>query len=191
MIKSLISQFLKGFLYKNNFFLGDNVFKVKSNSKINFSGIRMCKKNLLKVGDGSIVEGDLVFEKSGSIIEIGTNTFIGCSKIISASKVHIGNDVLIAWGCTIVDHNSHSINWGERKDDIKNWYVGKKDWTNVVVKGINIENKAWIGLNSIVLKGVTIGEGAIVAAGSVVTKDVQPYTIVGGNPAKVIKKIIK
>jgi acetyltransferase-like isoleucine patch superfamily enzyme len=51
---------------------------------------------------------------------------------------------------------------------------------------IIIKDKAWIGFNSIVMKGVTIGEGAIVAAGSVVVKDVDDYTIVGGNPARKI-----
>ena len=51
-----------------------------------------------------------------------------------------------------------------------------------------IENDAWIGMNAMIMPGVTIGEGAIVAAGSVVAKDVPPYTIVGGNPAKEIKK---
>lgn len=50
-----------------------------------------------------------------------------------------------------------------------------------------IEDEVWLGANSIILSGVTIGKGAIVAAGSVVTKDVPPYTIVGGNPAKFIK----
>src|SRR5688572_17239768 len=54
-------------------------------------------------------------------------------------------------------------------------------------KPIVIGNDVWIGACSIVLKGVTIGEGAVIAAGSVVTKDVEPYTIVGGNPAKLIK----
>ncbi len=52
---------------------------------------------------------------------------------------------------------------------------------------IVIKDDVWIGLNSIILSGVTINQGAIVAAGSVVTKDVPPYAIVGGNPAKVIK----
>lgn len=57
-----------------------------------------------------------------------------------------------------------------------------------VSKGdIIIKDDVWIGLNSIILSGVTIGQGAVVAAGSVVTKDVPPYAIVGGNPAKVIK----
>lgn len=52
---------------------------------------------------------------------------------------------------------------------------------------IIVKDDVWIGLNSIILSGLTIGQGAVVAAGSVVTKDVPPYAIVGGNPAKVIK----
>lgn len=58
-------------------------------------------------------------------------------------------------------------------------------------KGIIIEDDVWIGANSIITDGVKIGKGAVIAAGSVVTKDVKPYEIVGGNPAKVIKSRIK
>ncbi|MEE1149502.1 MAG: DapH/DapD/GlmU-related protein, partial [Methanobrevibacter sp.] len=54
---------------------------------------------------------------------------------------------------------------------------------------VHIKDKAWIGSNATILPGVTIGEGAIVAAGAVVTKDVMAKTIVGGVPAKLIKKI--
>ena len=53
--------------------------------------------------------------------------------------------------------------------------------------GIFVEDDVWIGVGSTVLDGVRIGEGAIVAAGSVVTKDVPPYAVVGGSPAKIIK----
>lgn len=61
---------------------------------------------------------------------------------------------------------------------------------------IVIKDDVWVGANSLILSGVTIGQGAVVAAGSVVTKDVPPYAIVGGNPAKIIRyrfeeKIIK
>jgi len=59
----------------------------------------------------------------------------------------------------------------------------------VNTKGIKINDNAWVGMNCIILKGVTIGEGAIVAAGSVVTKDVQAWTLVGGNPARILKEI--
>lgn len=53
---------------------------------------------------------------------------------------------------------------------------------------ITIGSSAWIAARAIVMQGVTVGEGAVVAAGAVVTKDVEPWTVVGGNPAKVIKK---
>jgi galactoside O-acetyltransferase len=72
---------------------------------------------------------------------------------------------------------------------VKDWYHGKKDWTHVEVKPVRICAKAWLGINVIVLKGVEIGEGAVVAAGSVVTKSVLPWTVVAGNPARVIRTI--
>lgn len=53
---------------------------------------------------------------------------------------------------------------------------------------IIVDNYVWIGGRSVILQGVSIGEGAIVAAGSIVTKNVDPFTIVGGNPARFIKK---
>lgn len=59
---------------------------------------------------------------------------------------------------------------------------------DLVTKPIVIRDKVWIATGAIVLPGVTIGEGAVVAAGAVVTKDVEPWTVVGGNPAKFIKK---
>lgn len=58
----------------------------------------------------------------------------------------------------------------------------------LVTKPIEIKTKSWIASRAIILPGTTIGEGAIVAAGAVVTKDVEPWTVVGGNPAKFIKK---
>ena len=71
------------------------------------------------------------------------------------------------------------------------WIKGIKEWDNVIMKPVVIEDRSWVGLNSIILKGIRIGEGAVVSAGSVVTKNVPPYTVVGGNPAKILKRIIK
>lgn len=56
------------------------------------------------------------------------------------------------------------------------------------IQPVKIENNVWIGCNCIILKGVVIGEGAVVAAGSVVTRDVAPKTLVGGNPARLLKE---
>ena len=59
---------------------------------------------------------------------------------------------------------------------------------DLVTRPITIKDNAWVATGAVVLPGVTIGEGAVVAAGAVVTKDVEPWTVVGGNPAKVIGK---
>ncbi|MBQ8246439.1 MAG: hypothetical protein IJZ42_04845 [Lachnospiraceae bacterium] len=67
--------------------------------------------------------------------------------------------------------------------------IRNKDWSVVKSAPIHIEDKVWIGTGCKILKGVTIGEGAVVAAGSVVVKDVEAWTMVGGNPAVVIKKL--
>lgn len=102
---------------------------------------------------------------------------------------------MFSWGCTVIDNDAHSLNSFERINDVNDWKRGVdenkvgfyKNWEKVKSAPIKICDKAWIGFNSIILKGVTIGEGAIVGAGSVVTKDVLPYSIVAGNPAKFIK----
>jgi len=121
-------------------------------------------------------------------VTIGSNTFIGGASLVTANRIEIGDDVQIAWGTTIIDHNSHSLDWCERIKDLSGDFNGTpKDWTVVKTVPVRVCNKAWIGFNAIILKGVTIGEGAIVGAGSVVTHDVPPYTVVGGNPAQVLR----
>jgi len=163
--------------------------KIHPTAKVNFRRLRRRSGSCIEIGEGSIVEGSLVAERDGACILIGRNTFIGGSLLASASRIEVGDDVLISSGCSIVDHNSHAIGWAQRKQDVKDWYVGKKDWTPVEVKPVKIGNKSWVGLNVIILKGVEIGEGAVVAAGSVVVKSVRAWTIVAGNPARVIREI--
>jgi len=100
-------------------------------------------------------------------------------------KLIIGNYVCIASGVVILmggNHN-HRSNW------ITVYPFVEQIAASYELKGDTIiESDAWIGMNAMIMPGVRIGEGAIVAAGSVVIKDVPPYTIVGGNPAKEIKK---
>ncbi len=87
---------------------------------------------------------------------------MGSSLIDCATRIEIADDVLIAWGCNIVDHDSHSIAWSNRANDVRDWYLGrnKKDWSHVVSRPVKIGNKCWIGMHAIILKGVEIGEGA-------------------------------
>lgn len=149
-------------------------------------------KKFVKIGHNCVLSGNYVFETDEGTISIGDRVHIGGSTFICRSSITIEDDVTIAWGCTFYDHNSHSTVWEERKNDTLQEYsdfkecgdfIKNKNWDVVKKAPIKIGSKAWIGMNCIILKGVTIGEGAIVAAGSVVTKDVEPWTIVGGNPA--------
>ncbi len=105
-----------------------------------------------------------------------SGTTISCSKAIT-----IGNNVMIGSGCLITDNDAHPLN-AEKRRNVYNY----KD---VATLPVVIDDDVFIGTRSIILKGVTIGRGAVIGAGSVVTKDVPPFTIVAGNPAREIKRI--
>jgi acetyltransferase-like isoleucine patch superfamily enzyme len=153
-------------------------------------------KIYVEVGNDTILDCLITFESREGKVIVGDNSFIGGSHLICRNKIVIENNVFIAWGSCIYDHNSHSLDYRDREKDIVQQlgdyrlgqnFIANKNWKAVDSKPILIKANAWIGMNCIVLKGVTIGEGAIVGAGSVVTKDVPDWTVVGGNPAKVIK----
>ena len=144
----------------------------------------------LSIGSASNIEAALVLEQSSARISIGSRTHIGGGTLLAAaSSIEIGDDVLIAFEALIMDHNSHSLKFRERQHDVRDWVKGTKDWSTVAMAPVKISNKAWIGVRAIVLKGVTIGEGAVVGAGSLVTANVPPWTIVGGNPARIIRPL--
>lgn len=157
-------------------------------------------RKYIKIGNNSIVNGNFVFETKSGYVSIGDRVYIGGGSFISKEKITIEDDVIIAWGCTVYDHNSHSVYWDKRKNDVLQTYkdmteeknpIKNKDWRYVNSKEIIIRKRAWIGFDVTILKGVTIGEGAVVGAKSVITKDVPPYTVVGGNPARVLKTLDK
>jgi len=151
---------------------------------------KRAKRSIIKVGKGCLIEGDLVTETDESLLTIGDNTYIGGGTVIDCVKsIIIGDNVLISYGCILADSDNHSTKLSIRKKDLADWKQCKHDWTTTNSKPIKISMGVWIGARAIVLKGVTIGEGAIVGAGSVVTKDVPAWTIVAGNPARIIREI--
>ncbi len=155
-------------------------------------------RKYLFIGDDSIVGGNFIFESEAGKITIGNHSYVGGGTFISRSSIEIGDNVTIAWGGTMYDHDSHSLDFMKRRKDIDDElsdirgghnFIAHKDWSDVKSKPIRICDDAWIGMNVIILKGVTVGEGAVVGAGSVVTKDVPSWTVVAGNPAKVVKRL--
>jgi acetyltransferase-like isoleucine patch superfamily enzyme len=116
---------------------------------------------------------------------VGANTYIWSGK-----SIKIGNRVLIAHHCNIFDNDTHPVNPQERHRQFKAIITtGQPKAIDLGDEEIVIEDDVLINANCIILKGVTLGKGAIVGAGSVVTKDVPPYTVVAGNPAKQIREI--
>ncbi|MFZ5572829.1 MAG: acyltransferase [Thermodesulfobacteriota bacterium] len=161
---------------------------VHPRSSVNVKRIIMKEHCLIDIDEDSQIDGGILFDREKARVSIGKRVFMN-GTLISAQRIRIGDDVLIAWGVTVVDHDSHALSFSKRAKDVIEWRKGRKDWTHVKIGPVVISDKAWIGFDAIILEGVTIGEGAVVAAGAVVTKDVPPWTVVAGNPARIIRDI--
>lgn len=174
MIKSFVPDYVKNHIKLMK------VRKKYSSSKINTYAV----KDRVLIGDNSVIyEG--VDLRNG--VELGKCNLVNRGSLIRSAKV--GNYTSIGPYCQIgmpehpVDHMSTSPFIYNRNRSIFNL----NSWSEFRESPI-IGSDVWIGGNVTVLQGIKIGDGAIVAAGAVVTKDVDPYTIVGGVPAKPIKK---
>ena len=131
------------------------------------------KRIAKNVGKNVNIEQYVVF---GEEFEIGDNSTVGFRSDIYG-PVKIGKDVMIGPEVAIYTHN-------HKHDEIDIPMI-KQGYTEN--KPVYIEDNVWIGRRVLIMPGVCIGTGSIVAAGAVVTKNVEPYSIVGGNPAKIIK----
>jgi len=141
-----------------------------------FNSIRVFTlKKIIPIGSNNKIQPH-VYIGSGNNISIGS--FCQINENCRLIDVHIGNYVMIAPNVQLIGGFTHKHD----RLDIPMVLQGE------IYKGeIIIEDDVWIGINAIILPNVRIGKGAIIAAGSVVTKNVESYSIVGGNPAKLIR----
>jgi acetyltransferase-like isoleucine patch superfamily enzyme len=151
-------------------------------------------KMSIRIGHDCRILGSLTCVAAGKIT-IGDFTHIEEQVSIQClTEVRIGSYCGIAAGCLITDNNNHPVEVADRIEHRIRvapngpGYSGHP-WEKSSSAPVVIGDAVWIGGNSVILKGVTIGEGAVVARGAIVTKDVAPYTVVAGNPARKVKDL--
>lgn len=158
-------------------FVNPYIFHYGKGSKIRKSVIlNISPINSFSLGDKSVIEYFSIIDNGVGAVHIGSCTRIGLRNTL-IGPVEIGNQVILAQNVVLsgLNHNYQDVGQPIRTQGVN-------------VHPIIIEDECWIGANSVITASVRIGKHSIVAGGSVVTKSVPPYSIVGGNPARLLKQ---
>lgn len=189
MIKKVVDK-IKLIRVKKNFLKKVEVDKSSIKLLLNARCQNTGPKNNITIGKHCTINAQFLALFDGKI-QIGDNNYIGAKTMLLAKeKIVVGNNVIIANDTIISDNNNHPIDPAMRfKMSQCDDYMTDElwSWKYADSKPVIIEDNVWIGRDVRIMKGVTVGKGSIVALGAIVTKDVPPYTIVAGNPAKVVK----
>lgn len=161
-----VKLFLNPFLHKR----GKNS-RICSNSRIDVMPF-----NKFNLGKDSTIEDFCTVNNGVGDVFIGDRTRIGMSNVL-IGPVTIGNDVIFAQNIVLsgLNHSYQDVTIPIHQQ-------------GVTKRLITIEDEVWIGANSVIVAGVTIGKHSVIAAGTVVTKSVPPYSVVAGNPGRIIKQ---
>lgn len=120
-----------------------------------------------------------IFGSENSVLEIGSGSYVGMNTIINGyhAKVRIGSNVSIAQSVNIMADSGPNAS-----EEMQKFFP-------VVVGAVSIGDHSWIGANSVIMPGVNLGSFCVVAANSFVNKSFDDYSVIGGNPARLIRKL--
>ncbi|MEY4573239.1 MAG: hypothetical protein RLZ10_2523 [Bacteroidota bacterium] len=180
MISILKKYFTAVFCFTRFKRIDSNSIRVGKNNRIHKSVvIDNAQHGKISIGSNNEILNGCILMSYGGSITIGDNCSINPYTILygHGKGLIIGNNVLIAGHCLIIpaNHIFYNIEIPINQQGIES-------------KGIHIEDDVWIGAGCQILDGVVIGRGSVIGAGSVVNKNIEPYSIAVGNPARVIKK---
>lgn len=124
-------------------------------------------------------------------VKLGDYALVHGARIICDDEISIGDYTLISWNVVLMDTYRLPLNAESRRKQLEllSTQPRRVATAKVPAKPVCIERNVWIGFDACILPGVTVGEGSIVGAKSVVTENVPPYTVVAGNPARVIRRL--
>jgi len=145
----------------------------------------------ISIGRGCVVRGELFVFPGASRIQVGDWCFIGeGTRLWAADSIEIGNRVLISHNCNVFDNLTHPLSAARRHDQFRAIMAsGHPTDVELSPRKIVISDDVWLGAGVTVLRGVTIGRGTIVGAGSVVVNDLEPWSVVVGNPARIVRRL--
>lgn len=175
-------------LYKLSRFRKNAVLGERFSTSASGNCISACRDNVVIGNDCEI--NAVLSTNGGGHITIGDHTTIRGGLVGAVDSVTIGSCVIISNSVHIYDNNNHPTDPDARMEmSLSGFYGPLWDWGRSDHAPVVIEDNVWIGERVTILKGVTIGRGGVIGCDSVVTKDVPPYCIAAGNPARIVKRL--
>ena len=172
-----------------NVFIDDTAY---IETTFSFQFFRSRRERAVEYGRGASTYLGTMFDLGPQArVKLGDFALVHGARIICDAEVLIGDYALISWNVVLMDTYRVPMNPQQRRIEMELVPTREKRLAcaPVEAKPIHIGRNVWIGFDACVLPGVTIGEGSIVGAKSVVTESVPPFTIVAGNPARILREI--
>jgi acetyltransferase-like isoleucine patch superfamily enzyme len=146
----------------------------------------------VRIGRGSTTYLGTMFDVGPQgRVTIGDFSLIHGAWFVCDSQIDVGDHALISWNVVFMDTYGVSLEPAERRKQLESlsFESNRRMPRGASAKPIRIGRNVWVGFDSVVLPGISIGDGSVVGARSVVTENVPPYTVVAGNPARMIRKL--
>jgi acetyltransferase-like isoleucine patch superfamily enzyme len=173
----------------------ENVFIHESaylETSYSFQLFRSRVPDALRIGPGSSAYLGVMFDLGENArVHVGEHALMHGARLIADAEISIGDFALISWNVVIMDTYRMPVDPALRRPALSRAATlpARRLEAQAPARPIRIGTNVWIGFDACILPGVNIGEGSVVGARSVVDQDVPPYTVVAGNPARVIRKL--